>query len=60
MAVRLITCPGPGCRAVAEIVDSVVLGSTEGRVETVRTRCLHRLAFVLPINWPNGGSSVRG
>jgi len=44
----LIACPDPSCSAIAEIVDRVVVGSTSGPIEIVRTRCLHMHVFVLP------------
>jgi hypothetical protein len=51
IGVCLITCPDPVCGAIAEILHPVVLGSTGGPIEMVRTRCLHRHMFVLPIDW---------
>ena len=44
----LIVCPDPDCGAIAEIVDSVSVGSTAGPIEIVHTSCLHRHTFVLP------------
>jgi hypothetical protein len=38
----LVACPEPGCGATAEIVDRYALGSTDGPVSMVRTRCLGR------------------
>jgi hypothetical protein len=43
---QLVTCPDPACGAVAEVVDTVTVGSTGGPVETVRTRCLFGHTFV--------------
>jgi hypothetical protein len=43
-----VICPEPTCEAIAEIVDSVAVGSTAGPVEIVRTQCLHRHIFMLP------------
>jgi hypothetical protein len=54
----LIACPDPACNAIAEIVDSVVVGSTSGPIDTVRTRCLHKHVFVLPVDRLGGGATV--
>ena len=37
-----VACPEPGCDATAEVVDGYALGSTDGPVSMVRTRCLGR------------------
>jgi hypothetical protein len=37
----------------------VVLGSTEGPIEMVRTRCLYRHMFVLPIDWSSQAAADR-
>ena len=47
----LIACPEPGCDTIAEIVDRVEVGSTEGPVEIVKTMCVHRHWFMLPADW---------
>ncbi|HEU5472896.1 MAG TPA: hypothetical protein VFV67_19810 [Actinophytocola sp.] len=41
------TCPE--CGTVAEIVDRFVLPSTDGPLEHVRTQCLHRHWFTIPL-----------
>jgi hypothetical protein len=45
----LIICPDPACAAIAELVDCATVRSTDGLIEIVRTRCLHRHTFVLPL-----------
>jgi hypothetical protein len=45
----LIFCPDPDCAAIAEVVDSVTVRSTDGPVEVARTICLHRHTFLLPV-----------
>ena len=45
---ELVVCPEPTCEAIAEIVDRVPVGSTDGPVDIVRTLCLHRHIFLLP------------
>jgi len=47
---ELTVCPDTSCEAVAEIVDRVVVGSTAGPTELVRTVCLHRHIFLLPVD----------
>jgi hypothetical protein len=47
---ELIVCPDTSCGAIAEIVDRVVLESTAGPTELVRTVCLHRHIFLLPVD----------
>ncbi|HEY6796530.1 MAG TPA: hypothetical protein VI248_17785 [Kineosporiaceae bacterium] len=42
---EIITCPDPDCGAPAEIVDRWTVQSTDGPVEHVTTRCLHRHRF---------------
>jgi hypothetical protein len=37
-----VACPEPDCDATAEVVDRYALGSTNGPVSMVRTRCLGR------------------
>ena len=46
---ELIVCPDPTCAAIAEIVDRVTVGSTDGPIELVRTLCLSRHIFLLPV-----------
>jgi hypothetical protein len=48
--ITLIGCPDPGCGAPAELFDRVTLGSTHGAVAHVRTRCLNRHHFFLPLD----------
>ncbi len=47
---ELTVCPDAACGAVSEIVDRVVVGSTAGPTELVRTVCLHRHIFLLPVD----------
>jgi hypothetical protein len=44
----LLACPDTSCGAVAEIVDRITLGSTDGPIDHVKTRCLDGDIFVLP------------
>ncbi len=43
----LTTCPD--CGAIAEVLDRFVLESTDGPVEHLRTVCVRRHWFVLPV-----------
>jgi hypothetical protein len=45
----LTVCPEPRCSSPAQIVDRSALQSTDGPVEHVRTRCLNRHSFLLPV-----------
>jgi hypothetical protein len=45
---ELTLCPEPNCRMVAEIVDRITLGSTDGPIEHVKTYCVQRHVFLLP------------
>ena len=60
----LIICPDPACEAIAELVDRGTARSTDGPVEIVRTLCLHRHTFVLPLSrlgsWGPTGLPVAG
>jgi hypothetical protein len=47
-ALCLLPCPDVPCGAVAEVVDRITVGSTDGPIEHVRTRCLDGHAFFLP------------
>ncbi|HEY6593626.1 MAG TPA: hypothetical protein VI011_05905 [Asanoa sp.] len=47
---RLIHCPDPDCGVPAEVVDAVTLGSSDGPVVHVKTVCLFRHWFFLPVN----------
>jgi len=49
-AVQLTQCPEPSCDAPSEIVDRFVLPSTEGILEFVKTLCLYRHWFMLPVS----------
>jgi hypothetical protein len=44
-----VTCPDPACRVPAEILDRITLGSTGGPMEHVRTYCVRRHVFALPV-----------
>jgi hypothetical protein len=48
--VRLSECPDPACDLPAEVVATVVLGSTAGPVEMGRTRCVRRHVYVVPVS----------
>lgn len=45
---ELTTCPEPSCRATAEILDRVLLESTDGPIEHTKTFCVNRHFFMLP------------
>ena len=45
---ELTICPEPTCRMVAEIVDRITLGSTDGPIEHIKTYCVERHVFLLP------------
>ena len=49
LMLELVVCPDQTCAAVAEIVDRVTIGSTDGPLELVRTFCLDRHIFLLPV-----------
>jgi hypothetical protein len=46
----LTYCPEPTCDAPAEVIDRFVLSSTDGGIEHVKVRCLHRHWFLLPVS----------
>ena len=54
----LIICPDPACGAFAELVDRGTVLSTDGPVEIIRTLCLHRHIFVLPVELLRGWSTA--
>ena len=45
----LTVCPEPTCSSPAQIFDRSALESTDGPIEHVRTRCLNRHVFLLPV-----------
>lgn len=47
-------CPGPDCSAPAEVYAEVVHDSTEGPVPHVRTFCLNRHFYLLPVEYIPG------
>jgi len=47
---EILACPDPTCPAYAEVVDRWSVPSTDGPVEHVRTRCLDRHIFTVPID----------
>ncbi len=47
---QLTQCPEPSCDSPSEIVDRFVMPSTEGILEFVRTVCLYRHWFMLPVS----------
>jgi hypothetical protein len=44
----LLPCPEPGCGAVAEVLDRVVVWSTDGPVSHVKVLCVRRHIFLMP------------
>jgi len=44
----LLPCPDASCGAVAEILDRITVGSTDGPIEHVKTRCLDGHVSFLP------------
>jgi hypothetical protein len=51
MTIVVTSCPQAGCDAPAELIDEVVMTSTDGEVVMVRVvgSCGHR--FVMPRSW---------
>src|SRR5688572_20470650 len=45
----LLPCPDPACDAPAEITGTVTLESTAGPVAHVKTQCLWRHIFMMPL-----------
>jgi hypothetical protein len=45
----LVPCPDPACDAPAEVTDRVTMQSTSGPVDHMRTQCLHRHIFFMPV-----------
>jgi len=45
----LTVCPDPACSSPAQIFDRSAVQSTDGSIEHVRTRCLNRHYFLLPV-----------
>jgi hypothetical protein len=45
----LTACPEPGCMSPAEIIERFAMGSTGGPMEHVRTRCLYKHHFFMPV-----------
>jgi hypothetical protein len=62
---ELIRCPEPTCDAPAEVYDRLVLPSTDGGLEHVKVRCVHRHWYFLPVSSlapapaPPHGSPIR-
>jgi hypothetical protein len=48
----LIACPQPTCDLPAEILDRVLIESTDGPVEHARIACLGRHRFFMPLHLP--------
>lgn len=48
MPLELVACPEPTCQAPAEVLDRVILNSTGGAMEHVKTVCVRRHFFLLP------------
>ena len=49
MSLDLIQCPEEGCTMPAEVKDRYTLYSTDGPVEHVRTLCINRHVFNMPL-----------
>jgi hypothetical protein len=47
-ALLLLPCPEPTCDAPAEVLDRMVIESTDGLIEHVRTQCLGGHRFFMP------------
>lgn len=56
MPLEFVACPEPTCRATAEVLDRVMLYSTGGAMEHVKTVCVRRHNFLLPAShrWIGG------
>jgi hypothetical protein len=52
----LLPCPDPVCDAPAEITGSVTFESTQGPVAHVKTQCVRRHIFVMPLPTGNHAS----
>ena len=62
---EIIPCPDPACPAPAEVNDRWAFESTDGPIEHVRTRCLGRHVFTVPVaslapSRPGAEASGRG
>ena len=44
----LLPCPDLDCDAIAEVVDRVVLGSTDGPFPLVKVQCVRGHHFLMP------------
>lgn len=47
---ELTQCPDPACDAPAEVLDRYALSSTDGGIEHIKVRCLHRHWYLLPVS----------
>jgi hypothetical protein len=47
---ELTQCPEPSCDAPAEVLDRIVMSSTDGGIEHIKVRCLHRHWFLMPVS----------
>jgi hypothetical protein len=47
---ELTQCPDPTCDAPAEVLDRIVQSSTDGGIEHIKVRCLHRHWFLMPVS----------
>jgi hypothetical protein len=48
----LLPCPHPDCDAIAEVVDRIVLGSTDGPFPLVKVQCVRGHHFLMPAHAP--------
>ena len=48
----LLPCPDPNCDATAELVDRVVLGSTDGPFPLIKVQCVRGHHFLMPADPP--------
>ena len=56
---ELIACPEPSCSVPAGVVDRIVLASTSGPVEHVRTWCLNGHGYTQRVDSVTGWPMVR-
>jgi hypothetical protein len=54
-AMDVTGCPEPGCSLPAEILDRMVLESTDGPIEHARTLCLSGHRFLMPTSLGGAG-----
>lgn len=47
---EIVVCPDPACAVPAEVLDRWHWPSTDGPVEHMRTRCLARHVYTVPLD----------